>query len=127
MSVFFCTFVAQNQNTMNIATFNLSGRVCSTAAIREIAEKSSAQYTMICLKPEIEWIYLGQERMIQVMEMTRATMVYADHFNKVQDAESNTWTITEAPVIDYQIGALRDDFDLGAVMLWDTDSQLQQV
>ena len=120
MSVFFCTFVAQNQNTMNIATFNLSGRVCSTAAIREIAEKSSAQYTMICLKPEIEWIYLGQERMIQVMEMTRATMVYADHFNKVQDAESNTWTITEAPVIDYQIGALRDDFDFGAVMLWDT-------
>jgi glycosyltransferase involved in cell wall biosynthesis len=75
---------------------------------------------MICLKPEIEWIYLGQERMIQVMEMTRATMVYADHFNKVQDAESGTWTITEAPVIDYQIGALRDDFDFGAVMLWDT-------
>ena len=30
------------------------------------------------------------------------------------------WAISEAPVIDYQIGALRDDFDFGAVMLWDT-------
>ena len=74
---------------------------------------------MICLKPEIEWVYLGQERMIQVLEMSGATMVYADHFNKVQ-SDKGQWTITEAPVIDYQIGALRDDFDFGAVLLWDT-------
>lgn len=74
---------------------------------------------MICLKPDIEWVYLGQERMIQVMEMTGATMVYADHFNKVQSDDAQS-TISEAPVIDYQIGALRDDFDFGAVLLWDT-------
>ncbi len=103
-----------------ISTFYLPGRVCSTKAIREIAEKASTAYTMICLKPEIEWIYLGQERMIQVMEMTGATMVYADHFNKLE-MENGEWKIDEAPVIDYQIGALRDDFDFGAVMLWDTE------
>ncbi|MBR4706061.1 MAG: glycosyltransferase family 2 protein [Paludibacteraceae bacterium] len=102
-----------------ISTFYLPGRVCSTKAIREIAEKASAPYTMICLKPDIEWVYLGQERMIQVMEMTGATMVYADHFNKVQSDDAQS-TISEAPVIDYQIGALRDDFDFGAVLLWDT-------
>ncbi len=93
-----------------ISTFYLPGCVCSTAAIREIAEKASAQYTMICLKPTIEWVYLGQERMIQVLEMTGATMVYADHFANGQ----------QAPVIDYQAGALRDDFDFGSVLLWDT-------
>ena len=93
-----------------ISTFYLPGRICSTAAIREIAEKASAQYTMICLKPTIEWVYLGQERMIQVLEMTSATMVYADHFANGQ----------QAPVIDYQAGALRDDFDFGSVLLWDT-------
>jgi hypothetical protein len=98
-----------------IDTFYLPGRVCSTKAIREIAEKVTAKYTMICLKPEIEWVYLGQERMIQVMEMTGATMVYADHFAKIGES------VTEAPVIDYQIGALRDDFDFGAVLLWDTE------
>jgi len=93
-----------------IDTFYLPGRVCSTQAIREIAAKASAPYTMICLKPTIEWVYLGQERMIQVVEMTGATMVYADHFaNGLQ-----------APVIDYQQGALRDDFDFGSVLLWDT-------
>ena len=63
--------------------------------------------------------------MIQVLEMTGATMVYADHFNKVQrdhvqSTKEELWDISEAPVIDYQIGALRDDFDFGAVLLWDT-------
>ncbi|MBR4432763.1 MAG: glycosyltransferase family 2 protein [Paludibacteraceae bacterium] len=92
-------------------TFFLPGRVCSTKAIKEIAAKANSPYTMICLKPNIEWVYLGQERMIQVMEMTDATMVYADHFANGQ----------QAPVIDYQIGALRDDFDFGSVLLWKTD------
>ena len=97
-----------------ISTFYLPGRVCGTKAIKEIAEKSTEKYTMICLKPTIEWVYLGEERMVQVMEMTGATTVYADHFAKIGDS------ISEAPVIDYQIGALRDDFDFGSVMLWDT-------
>ena len=101
-----------------ITTFYLPGRVCSTQAIRNIAEKANTPYTMICLKPNIQWVYLGQERMIQVLEMTDATMVYADHFNKVQ-SDKGQCTI-EAPVIDYQIGALRDDFDFGSVLLWDT-------
>ena len=98
-----------------ISVFYLPGRICATKAIKEIAQKANSSYTMICLKPDIQWVYLGQERMIQVLEMTGATMVYADHFAKIGDV------VTEAPVIDYQIGALRDDFDFGAVMLWDTD------
>ena len=97
-----------------ISVFYLPGRVCPTKAIKEIAEQATEKYTMICLKPEIEWVYLGQERMVQVLEMSGATMVYADHFAKINDV------VTEAPVIDYQIGALRDDFDFGAVLLWDT-------
>ena len=110
---------------MNITTFFLPGRVCPSKAIREIAEKANSPYTLICLKPDIEWVYLGQERMIQVMEMTGATMVYADHFNKVQcdkeqGSKEEAWIISEAPVIDYQAGALRDDFDFGAVLLWNT-------
>ncbi len=100
-------------------TFYLPGRVCSTQAIRNIAAQADSPYTFICLKPDIEWVYLGQERMIQILEQTHATMVYADHFNKLK-IENDELRISEAPVIDYQIGALRDDFDFGAVMLWDT-------
>lgn len=101
-----------------ISTFHLPGRICSTSAIRDIASRANTPYTMICLKPDIEWIYLGQERMIQVLQMTGATMVYSDHFNK--SMIDGQWSIGEAPVIDYQEGALRDDFEFGAVLLWDT-------
>ena len=98
-----------------ITSFTLPGRVCSTGDIRRIAAESKTAYTMIQLKEEIEWVYLAKERMVQVMEMTGATMVYADHFAKMGEK------VTEAPVIDYQQGALRDDFDFGACMLWRTD------
>ena len=101
-----------------IDTFYLPGRVCSTKAIKEIAQKATKPYTMISLKPDIEWVYLGQERMVQVMEMTGATMVYADRIQRVESQESRVESF--APVIDYQVGALRDDFDFGAVLLWDT-------
>ena len=109
-----------------ISTFTLPGRVCSTGDIRRIAAESKTAYTMIQLKEEIEWVYLARERMVQVMEMTGATMVYADHFNKLT-MENGKWTITEAPVIDYQQGALRDDFDFGACMLWRTDRLRERV
>jgi glycosyltransferase involved in cell wall biosynthesis len=97
-----------------ITTFYLPGRVCPTKAIREIAQKADTKYTMICLKPTIEWVYLSRERMIQVLEMTDAAMVYSDRFAKMGES------VIESPVIDYQAGALRDDFDFGSVLLWDT-------
>ena len=39
-------------------------------------------------------------------------MVYADHYNVVGDVRSN------APVIDYQQGSLRDDFNFGSVLMF---------
>lgn len=95
----------------------LPGRVCSTEAIRAIAAKADDKYTLISLKPEIRWIYRAEERMLQIAEATGAKMVYADRFTQQG----------EAPVIDYQAGALRDDFEFGAVTLWETAALRQAV
>lgn len=97
-------------------TFHLNGRLCSSDLVRHIATEAKTPYTLILTKPDIEWVYRAQERMVQVQQMTHAKMVYADHFQRT----SNSDQPLEAPVIDYQQGALRDDFDFGAVMLWDT-------
>ena len=119
---FFCNFAAHNGKIDMISSFTLPGRICSTGEIRRIAAESKSPYTLIQLKSDIEWVYLAQERMVQVLEMTGATMVYADRFQKIVESQkSKVESITEAPVIDYQQGALRDDFDFGAVMLWRTD------
>ncbi|MCQ2345168.1 MAG: glycosyltransferase [Paludibacteraceae bacterium] len=86
--------------------FTLSGRLCSTHVIREIAEKAEQEYTFIYLRSTIKWVNFAQERMLQIIADTGASMVYSDHFNP-----------QPAPVIDYQKGALRDDFDFGSVLL----------
>ena len=98
-------------NFEKMDTFTLPGRVCSTAQIREIAAKTKGEWTLILLRPEIKWVLFGLERMIQIGNDTGAVMVYSDHFNP-----------NPAPVIDYQEGALRDDFDFGSAILVRTSS-----
>ena len=56
--------------------------------------------------------YLALERMVQVMENTHASMVYADRYQQDGDEQR------PAPVIDYQRGSLRDDFEFGSVMMF---------
>ena len=87
-------------------TFILNGRLCTTEAIRQIAAKATGKWVLLQLKPEIKWVLFGLERMLQIGNDTEAMMVYSDHFNPAP-----------APVIDYQKGALRDDFDFGSVLL----------
>ena len=61
-------------------TFHLNGRLCSSDLVRHIASEAKTPYTLILTKPDIEWVYRAQERMVQVQQMTHAKMVYADHF-----------------------------------------------
>ena len=52
------------------------------------------------------------ERMVQIMENDKKNgIVYADHYQLIRRYE-----LKQAPVIDYQSGSLRDDFDFGSVL-----------
>lgn len=83
----------------------------STAEIRRIAAAADSDYTIIFTRPtELKFVNFGLERMVQVADDTAAAMVYSDHFNGDEPA----------PVIDYQEGALRDDFDFGGVQMYRT-------
>ena len=84
----------------------------STEEIRKIAASADTEYTVIYTKAtDLKFIAFGIERMIQVADDTDAAMVYSDHFNGEEPA----------PVIDYQEGSLRDDFDFGGVQMYRTN------
>lgn len=84
----------------------------NSAEVRRIAEEAMGETTLLYIKDtEVVWGYLSQERMKQVMEATGAAMVYADRYV----IKNGQWE--QAPVIDYQMGSLRDDFDFGAVVM----------
>lgn len=78
-----------------------------------IATYSDASYTLLYTKyTSLELGLFALERMIHIAEDSAAGMVYADHYQVTEGKQSN------APVIDYQFGSLRDDFNFGSVLLF---------
>lgn len=89
----------------------------SSDTMRLIGEKASAEYTLLYTKGgPLKLGLFALERMVQLAEDSQAGMVYADHYQLKEGKQQ------AAPVIDYQAGALRDDFDFGSVMLFRTSA-----
>lgn len=94
----------------------LPGDIRSTENMRAVAEKSKTPYTLLYTKhTTLSFVLYALQRMVDILEDSQAVMAYADHFN--QTGAGDEAVITHAPVIDYQEGALRDDFDFGSVLL----------
>ena len=90
--------------------------VASTQSLKAIAKAAEAEYVLLSIKPtKLELGYYALERMLRVAADSDAAMVYSDHFS-VANGET-----TKHPVIDYQWGSLRDDFDFGQLVLIKTD------
>lgn len=92
-------------------TFVITDRLESSNTIVSIAENTDADYVLICTRhTTIGWGNNTLERFLRVADDTDAVMVYADHYKMVEGK------MEKHPVIDYQSGSLRDDFDFGS--LW---------
>lgn len=84
----------------------------SESAMRSVAESVMADYAMMFLKDVP--VSLGQyaiQRMARVASETDAAMVYSDRYT-VSGGQTEPH-----PVIDWQEGSLRDDFDFGPVVM----------
>ena len=92
-------------------TFVITDRLESSNTLVSIAENTDADYVMICTRhTTIGWGNNTLERFLRVADDTDAVMVYADRYKMVEGK------MEKHPVIDYQAGSLRDDFDFGS--LW---------
>ena len=93
-------------------TFIVVDRLESSNTVRSIAENTDADYVIICTKATpIRWGLYALERFLRTADDTGAVMVYSDHYS-VQEGK-----LEKHPVIDYQAGSLRDDFDFGSLWL----------
>ena len=93
-----------------------------TETLRQVAARAEAEYTLIYTKfTDLNFGLFALERMLAIADDTGAAMVYADHFNESDGIRK------EAPVIDYQLGSLRDDFDFGSVLLYRTSALKEAV
>lgn len=86
--------------------------IASSSAMRRVAECCMADYALVFLKTTP--VSLGQysiQRMMRAAAETEAAMVYGDRWS------SESGAVKPHPVIDWQQGSLRDDFDFGSVVM----------
>lgn len=94
-----------------------------TAAIREMAQAVDTPFVCVYTKDVgIELGLYAAERMMQIAQDTDAVWLYADHYSIGRDGIRRP-----SPVIDYQLGSLRDDFDFGSVLLLRTSALKEAV
>lgn len=90
----------------------------STAMIKSLAANcSEGDYTFVFLSHDT--LMPGADcfkRMAEIGDATGACMLYSDY--RRRDAQGN---ITMCPVIDYQEGSLRDDFEFGPLVAFRTE------
>ena len=84
----------------------------SSVAVSRVAENLDCEYALVYTKTTPLTIGLyAIRRMLRIATETGAEMVYSDHYSV-----ENGNTVNH-PVIDYQTGSLRDDFDFGSVLV----------
>ncbi len=89
----------------------------STGALRAIADKSSGDFTLFYTKSMP--LKLGQyalERMARMATDAGAGMLYSDYY------EMKAGKLQPHPVIEYQEGSLRDDFNFGSVIVYQSEA-----
>ena len=111
-------YSAEGTDIVKISLDNFS----STKAIKAFAKNATTPFTLLYTKTLP--LDLGQNalrRMMQASNSSRAGMVYSDYFEQKEGA------LKPHPVIEYQDGSLRDDFDFGSLLLFRTDAFIEAV
>jgi SpoIID/LytB domain protein len=84
----------------------------SSGTLMAIADNAKADYALLQIRPrEIQMAKGTLDRMLRIASDSDAAMIYADHYDLIEGK------LQPHPVIDYQIGSIRDDFDLGSLIL----------
>ncbi|MBO5053915.1 MAG: glycosyltransferase [Muribaculaceae bacterium] len=85
----------------------------SSNTMKKIAEAAQGEYILLYTKyNNLVMGYFALDRFVRLAEDSKAGMLYADSYTVVEGKKTNS------PVIDYQFGSLRDDFNFGSVLFF---------
>jgi hypothetical protein len=111
--------ITQGDEKYNIKdiSFIKSTGILSTGSIKMIADRTSTEYILLYTSSfPLDPGKSALKRMMQICDDTGAGMVYSDYY------ENKSGKLSPHPVIDYQEGSLRDDFNFGSVLLLRTSA-----
>ena len=95
----------------------LNDSFAKAATLRRVAQAAAAEYTLLYTKStDLRLVHYALERLVQLASDSGASFLYADHFREKRGV------VEPHPVIDCQLGSVRDDFDFGGLLLIRTDA-----
>lgn len=104
-------FACKNQPPED-AAFIIVDNILSSRSILSIAENTDADYSLFFMKATpLTLGYYALERLQSVACDTNAKLLYCDHYS-IESKKT-----VRHPLIDYQKGSVRDDFDFGSMVL----------
>ena len=122
----FIPFSGEEPTAQTIRSLESSGLVAEVHKTENISSVEALRKIEASVKTDFVLIYTKQfaldigrfvlDRMMQISESTGAGMVYSDYF------ENKEGKLSAHPLIDYQEGSLRDDFNFGSVVLYTTSA-----
>lgn len=96
----------------DVSSFNLKG-FSSTSSVKKMADLAKTDYILVYNNTfPLDLGKFTLDRMMQVCEDTGAGLVYSGYY------ENKNNKLSAHPVIDYQEGSLRDDFNFGSVIIY---------
>ncbi len=94
------------------AKANRAGGFYSGDLVQDLIEHWESEYLLLLLPgSRIEPGARALERFAQIADETGAGLIYSDF------RERNGDEVTDHPLVDYQLGSLRDNFDFGSALL----------
>lgn len=89
--------------------------VQSSETVIKIANAAQSQFSLIYTKTmSLTLGYLALERMVNVATDSHAGLLYSD-YRQIMNGKQEA-----VPLIDYQVGSVRDDFNFGSVLFYNT-------
>lgn len=89
----------------------------SSETINLICKRSDSKYTLLLTQDHmVEFGQFAVERFLGIAEDTGAGLVYSDYYEMKNESR------IPHPVIDYQVGSLRDDFHFGYVYFFNSSA-----
>ncbi|MBQ7683326.1 MAG: DUF4922 domain-containing protein, partial [Bacteroidaceae bacterium] len=109
----------QFRNDPNVASVHqLTVAPFSTRQLQDIASLARARYIILYTKLwPLELGYQALTRLVTIADDSGAPMLYADHYTLMPDGKRE-----RRPLIDYQLGSVRDDFAMGSLLMIRTDA-----
>lgn len=112
--IFLLTTEADAQPLEGCEIIKIDGLNTSDTMLK-IAEKADSDYILLYTKyNNLVMGYFALDRFVRLAQDSKAGMLYADYYTVVDGVKTNS------PVIDYQFGSLRDDFNFGSVLFFNT-------